>query len=95
MVQGVTTEAVMMFRRDRRRQIDAVIDYFGGSQDARVPRPRPTVGASGEYVAWTDRFARAGAGEVGQILRGVGTPRRLAKRVPNGCPPASRSSLVE
>ena len=25
----VTTEALMMLKRDRRREIDAVIDYFG------------------------------------------------------------------
>jgi hypothetical protein len=30
--QRVITEAAMMVRSDRRRRIDAVIDYFGGAQ---------------------------------------------------------------
>lgn len=37
----VTSEAVMMFRRDRRREIDAVIDYFGETREARASRPGP------------------------------------------------------
>ncbi|HKX02313.1 MAG TPA: hypothetical protein VJX71_07420 [Methylomirabilota bacterium] len=33
---GVITKAAAMFRPDRRRQIDAVIDYFGGARDIRI-----------------------------------------------------------
>jgi hypothetical protein len=34
--QGVITGAAAMFRPDRQRQIDAVIDFFGGARDVRT-----------------------------------------------------------
>jgi hypothetical protein len=61
----------MMFRPDRRRQIDAVIDYFGESREARAPEPRPPLKAIGEYLAFTVRFDRASADGLDQILRQV------------------------
>jgi hypothetical protein len=60
----------MMFRPDRRRQIDAVIDYFGESREARAPEHRP-LKAIGEYLAFTVRFDRASADGLDQILRQV------------------------
>jgi hypothetical protein len=38
LVQGVTPAAAM-FKADRWRQIDAVIDYFGGIYEARALGP--------------------------------------------------------
>ena len=49
-------EALMMFKRDRRREIDAVIDYFGGSRDTRALRSR-------EAPETSNRFAYAAANE--------------------------------
>jgi hypothetical protein len=34
-MRGLVTEAVKLLRTDRRRRIDAVIDYFGDSPDRR------------------------------------------------------------
>jgi hypothetical protein len=43
--------AATMFGPDRRRRIDAVIDYFGESREAHAPRPRPSLAAIREYLA--------------------------------------------
>jgi hypothetical protein len=79
------TEAVMMLRRDRPRQIDAVIDYFGESRSGRARRPGPTLRATGQNAAWADRFALAGADKMSQIPRSIGTRGRPSKGIPCGC----------
>jgi hypothetical protein len=56
------------FRPDRRRQIDAVIDYFGESREARAPDSRSAPAVMGAYLAFAIRFARARAHEVEYIL---------------------------
>jgi hypothetical protein len=55
----VTKEALMMFKRDRRREIDAVIDYFGESRGVPAFRSRSVPGASIAYVTSSSRFACA------------------------------------
>jgi len=60
----VTKEALMIFKRDRRREIDAVIDYFGEPRTAPVLRPRPAPGEPSGYVTAGDRFACTTADEV-------------------------------
>ena len=37
-IESVIADLVMILGRDRRRQIDAVIDYFGESREARSAR---------------------------------------------------------
>jgi len=37
---GLITEAAALVRRDRRRQIDAVIDYFGDPREAEAVETR-------------------------------------------------------
>jgi hypothetical protein len=83
-----------MFRSDRRRQIDAVIDYFGESRQARAPRFRLILGVTGEYVAYRPAHSRWGG-------RGRPDPEKhrdtetTSQTIPCGAQPASHSSLVE
>ena len=60
----VTTEALMMFKRDRRREIDEVIDYFGEWREAPAARPRAVPGTSSGCIAWSNRFPWATGNEV-------------------------------
>ncbi len=39
-VRRLIAEAVTLLRPDRRRRIDAVIDYFGDTREVRVAAPR-------------------------------------------------------
>ena len=57
--QQATKKAVMMFKQDRRREIDAVIDYFGESPEAHAARPRAASGKTSSYIISNNRFAWA------------------------------------
>jgi len=59
----VTTEALMMFKRDRCREIDAVIDYFGEWREAPAARSRAVPGKPSGYITSSTRFAWAAANE--------------------------------
>ncbi len=59
----VTTGALMMFKRDRRREIDAVIDYFGEWREAPAARSRAVPGQPSRYITSSTRFAWAAANE--------------------------------
>ena len=61
--QQATKKAVMMFKRDRRREIDAVIDYFGESPEAHAARPRAVPGKPSRYIISNSRFAWAAGNE--------------------------------
>jgi len=61
--QQATTEALMMFKRDRRREIDAVIDYFGEAREAPAARPRAVPSASSRFIASDNRFGWVAANE--------------------------------
>jgi hypothetical protein len=52
--QSGTTEAAGMIKPDRPRQIDAVIDYFGGTREARVARMATAVRGRNGQVFTTD-----------------------------------------
>jgi hypothetical protein len=56
-----------MFRPDRRRQIDAVIDYFGESREASAADSRPAPAVMGEYLAFAVCARRAAARGVNHI----------------------------
>ena len=43
---------LVMVRRDRRRRIDAVIDYFGESRETRVTRSRSALAPAGAYLSF-------------------------------------------
>ena len=61
--QQATTDALMMFKRDRRREIDAVIDYFGEWREAPAARSRAVLGKPSGYITSSTRFAWAAANE--------------------------------
>ena len=61
--QQATKKAVMMFKQDRRREIDAVIDYFGESPEAHAARVRAVPGKPGRYIISNSRFAWAAGNE--------------------------------
>ena len=58
----VTKEALVIFKRDRRREIDAVIDYFGEARTSPALQPRSAPDGP-RYVTASDRFACATPGE--------------------------------
>ena len=66
----VTTEALMMFKRDRRREIDAVIDYFGEWREGPAARPRAVPGTSSGYIASNNRFPWATRSELREVPEG-------------------------
>ena len=68
--QQATTEALMMFKRDRRREIDAVIDYFGEAREAPAARPRAVPGAPSRFIASNNRFGWVAANEVLEFPEG-------------------------
>ena len=59
--QQATTET--LFKRDRRREIDAVIDYFGESREAPAALPRAVPSASSRFIASDNRFGWVAANE--------------------------------
>jgi len=62
--QQATKKALMMFKRDRRREIDAVIDYFGEWREASAARPRAVPETSSGYIASSHQFPWATGNEV-------------------------------
>jgi hypothetical protein len=59
----VTKDALRMFKRDRRREIDAVIDYFGESREAPASRSQAIPGVPSGYVPSSNRFGWVAANE--------------------------------
>ena len=67
---------LVTMRRDRRRRIDGVIDYFGESRETRATRARPALSPAG---ACTVRPGRTESDEVEQIRTRGGRRRGSSK----------------
>jgi hypothetical protein len=93
--QSGTTEAAGMIKPDRPRQIDAVIDYFGGTREARVARRATAVRHRNGQVFTTDGLSLAITSSGGQVVDLSVLIRRQSRLDDHSpAPPASAPPLI-